>query len=271
LEFRRVLFRSYTENDPTIVTVCNTVPPIGMISLENKGVFNDEDNNGASDPGETISYTFSVTNTGQVTLYNIMITDPLPGIQMFGGPIAQLLPGETDDTTFTATYAINDQDIGNGEVVNQATVTAEDEDGNIVTDDSDDPTDLTNNDNNGDGEPDDPTVVILPDVLPATFEIYNGITPNGDGMNDFFWIEGIHNYPNNNVKIFNRWGILVYETDGYGQGEFDSINTFNGTSEGRVTVQEDKNLPTGTYFYILTFQGENPGKESYRGYLYINR
>ena len=262
---------SYTENDPTIVIVCNTVPPIGMISLEKRGEFNDENNNGASDPGETISYTFSVTNTGQVTLYNIIITDPLPGIQIFGGPIAQLLPGETDDTTFTATYAINDQDIENGEVVNHATVTADDEDGTNVTDDSDDPTDLTNNDNNGDGEPDDPTVVILPAVLPATFEIYNGITPNGDNMNDFFWIKGIHDYPNNNVKIFNRWGILVYETDGYGQGDDDSINTFNGTSEGRVTVQEDKNLPTGTYFYILTFQGENPGKDSYRGYLYINR
>jgi hypothetical protein len=73
------------------------------------------------------------------------------------------------------------------------------------------------------------------------------------------------------VKIYNRWGVLVYETDGYGQGDDDRINTFDGTSEGRVTVQEDKNLPTGTYFYILTFKGENPGKESYNGYLYINR
>ncbi|MDP2687444.1 MAG: gliding motility-associated C-terminal domain-containing protein, partial [Aequorivita sp.] len=262
---------SYTENDPTIVTVCDIIPPVLSISLEKTGVFNDENGNGASDVGETISYAFSVTNTGEVTLYNITITDPLPGIQIIGGPIAQLLTGETDDTTFTGIYIINEQDIENGEVVNQATVTGEDENGTIVTDDSDDPTDLTNNDNNGDGEPDDPTVVILFDVLPATFEIYNGVTPNGDGMNDFFWIEGIHNYPNNNVKIFNRWGVLVYETDGYGQGEKDDINTFNGTSEGRVTVQEDKNLPTGTYFYVLTFQGENPGKDSYRGYLYINR
>src|SRR5690606_22300875 len=108
-------------------------------------------------------------------LYNITITDPLPGIEIFGGPIAQLEPGEVDSTTFTATYAITQQDIDNGEVVNQATVTGEDIDGNIVEDDSDDPTDLTNNDNNGDGEPDDPTVVILQVVLPNTFEIYNGI------------------------------------------------------------------------------------------------
>ncbi len=258
---------SYTENDPTIVNVCNIV---GMISLEKTGVFQDENENGASDVGETISYTFSVTNTGEVTLYNITITDPLPGIQIFGGPIAQLLPGETDDTTFTGIYVITEQDIENGEVVNQATVSGEDENGNIVTDDSDDPTDLTNNDNNGDGDPDDPTIVVLPDVLPVTFEIYNGITPNGDNFNEYFQLVGIQNWPNNNVKIFNRWGVLVFETDGYG-GSDGKQNVFRGISEGRVTIQEDKELPTGTYFYILTFPADNPGKASYTGYLYINR
>ena len=257
---------SYVENDPTITDLCQNP----SISLEKTGVFNDENGNGASEVGETISYSFSVTNTGNVTLYNIMITDPLPGIQIFGGPIAILQPGETDDTTFTAIYVINDLDILNLEVVNQATVTGEDINGTIVTDDSDDPADLTNSDNNGDGDPDDPTVVILPNVLGVNFEIFNGITPNGDGINDFFLIQGISDYPENNVKIFNRWGVLVFETDGYG-GSDDSQNVFRGISEGRVTVQENKELPTGTYFYILTFQGENPGKDSYNGYLYINR
>ncbi len=259
---------SYVENDPTTTVLCDSNP---SISLEKTGVFNDTNGNGAADEGETITYTFAVTNTGNVTLYNIMISDPLPGIQITGGPIAQLLPGETDNTTFTAIYVINDQDIENGEVVNQATVTAEDEEGTIVNDDSDDPTDPTNTDNNGDGDPDDPTVVVLPNVEDTTFEIFNGITPNGDGYNDYFWIKGIHNWPNNNVKIFNRWGVLVYETDGYGRGDDDSENTFRGVSEGRVTVQKNEELPTGTYFYILTFNGENPGKESYNGYLYINR
>ncbi|AFL81482.1 conserved repeat protein [Aequorivita sublithincola DSM 14238] len=257
---------SYLENDPTITVLCQNP----SISLEKTGVFNDENGDGASEVGETISYAFAVTNTGDVTLYNIMITDPLPGIQIFGGPIAKLEPGEVDSTTFTTTYAITQEDIENGEVVNQATVTGEDISGTIVTDDSDDPTDLTNNDTNGDGDPDDPTVVILPNVLPITFVIYNGITPNNDGINDFFLLEGISNWPNNNVKIFNRWGVLVFETDGYG-GSDDKQNVFSGISEGRVTVEQSKELPTGTYFYILTFPGENPGKGSYNGYLYINR
>ena len=257
---------SYFENDPTVTDLCQNP----SISLEKTGVFNDENGNGSADVGETISYAFTVTNTGDVTLYNIMITDPLPGIEIFGGPIAQLEPGEVDSTTFTATYVINDQDIGNGEVVNQATVTGEDIDGNVVEDDSDDPTDLTNNDNNGDGEPDDPTVVILPFVLDTTFEIFNGITPNGDGLNDYFQIVGIENWPNNNVKIFNRWGVLVFETDGYG-GSDGKQNVFRGISEGRVTIQQNEELPTGTYFYILTFPADNPGKADYTGYLYINR
>jgi len=106
-------------------------------------------------------------------------------------------------------------------------------------------------------------------VLGVGFEIYNGVTPNGDGLNDFFWIEGIAPYPNNNVKIFNRWGVLVWETDGYNESD----NVFRGESNGRATINAGELLPTGTYFYILTFTGgETPeGQNSYTGYLYINR
>jgi large repetitive protein len=68
------------------------------------------------------------------------------------------------------------------------------------------------------------------------------------------------------MQIMNRWGVLVYETDGYG-GE----NVFRGISEGRAIINANKELPTGTYYYILNFVNENPGKTSYAGYLYINK
>ncbi|MBX2827133.1 MAG: gliding motility-associated C-terminal domain-containing protein [Flavobacteriaceae bacterium] len=255
---------SVLEDDPTISSLCQDP----MMSLEKTGVFNDDNGDQIPQVGETITYTFSVTNTGDVTLYNITIDDPLPGVVIEGGPIEVLEVGETDSTTFIGTYQITQEDIDNGEVINQAIATGEDGNGNEVEDDSDDPTDITNTDNDGDGDPDDPTVTDIPNVGGEQFEIFNGITPNGDGLNDFFEIRGITDFPNNNVKIFNRWGVLVFETDGYDEAN----NVFRGRSNARATISEDEELPTGTYFYVLTFPGENPeGQSAYNGYLYINR
>ncbi|MGJ8666605.1 MAG: DUF7507 domain-containing protein, partial [Patiriisocius sp.] len=253
------------EDDMTVTNVCQEP----AIAVEKTGVFVDANMNGITEVGEIIEYAFFVTNTGNVTLYNITIEDPLPGIIITGGPIAELAPGEVDNTTFTATYAITQEDIDNGEVVNQATVTGTTSGGDDITDLSDDPTDPTNVDPNGDGNPDDVTVTILPNV-DAPFIIFNAVSPDGNGQNDFFLIQGISEYPDNNVKIFNRWGVQVFETDGYG-GSDDTENVFTGLSQGRETINQNDLLPTGTYYYIIKFNGQNPGEDSYAGYLYLNR
>lgn len=96
--------------------------------------------------------------------------------------------------------------------------------------------------------------------------IYNGVSPNGDGMNDFFYIKGIEKYPDNTLEVYNRWGVKVFGTEGYGVNG----NWFRGYSEGRATVNEGKRLPTGTYFYILKYINENGNREDRSGYLYIN-
>ena len=247
---------SFTEDGFTTVYFCQ--PALG-IELEKSGQWNDENGDGGADEGETISYTFSVTNTGDEPLYNITLEDPLPGIVMEGGPIEVLMPLQTDDTSFTATYTLSQEDVDNLEVINQATVTGENNNGNsVITEVSDDPSTVEEN---------DPTVIILPDVGGVLFEIFNGITPNGDGFNDYFQIDGIDQFSNNNVKIFNRWGILIFETNGYNE----SSNVFKGESNARATIEGDRDVPTGTYFYIITFPDVNPGKDSYSGYLYINR
>jgi gliding motility-associated-like protein len=251
-------------DDPTETELCQEA----QFSLEKIGVFNDENGDGQPQVGETITYTFIVTNTGTVTIFGLTIEDPLPGLEVTGGPI-DLPPGAVDDTTFTATYTLTEEDIENGEVRNQAFGVGTDGNGNEVRDDSDDPNDPTDDDNNGDGEPDDVTVTVLPDVLGVEFEIFNGVTPDGDGLNDFFRVLGIENFPDNNMQIFNRWGVLVYETDGYG-GSDGETNVFRGRSEGRVTVRESKLLPTGTYYYVLRrfVDGETLTNS---GYLYVNR
>ena len=71
------------------------------------------------------------------------------------------MPGETDDTTFTATYVITQADIDAGR--SWSNKASEQAMKRAAVDESDDPNEMANVDNNSDGEPDDPTVTILPD------------------------------------------------------------------------------------------------------------
>ncbi|MBL7818182.1 MAG: gliding motility-associated C-terminal domain-containing protein [Saprospiraceae bacterium] len=72
----------------------------------------------------------------------------------------------------------------------------------------------------------------------SKFQVYDVITPNGDGKNDKWVIANIEKYPNNEVFIYNRWGQLVYQTTKY-------RNDWEGTN------QDGKELPTAAYYYII--------------------
>jgi gliding motility-associated-like protein len=100
--------------------------------------------------------------------------------------------------------------------------------------------------------------------------IHNAFTPNGDAFNQYFNIENIEDiacYPTNNVQIYNRWGVLVYETKNYD----NNTRRFEGISEGRVTVSRSEELPTGTYFYIIEWTTSEGNKVTKDGYLYLTR
>jgi gliding motility-associated-like protein len=121
-------------------------------------------------------------------------------------------------------------------------------------------------DSNGNGIP-DYLEVNNHSVSEDDLEIFSAVSPNGDGGNDVFVIRNIESYPNNTVSIYNRWGVLVYEVDGYGQDN----KFFRGISEGRITIKQQDELPVGTYFYIVRYKN-NAGEQKQRsGYLYINR
>ncbi|AEE18103.1 conserved repeat domain protein [Dokdonia sp. 4H-3-7-5] len=249
------------EDDETVTNL----PIKSSIALEKVGTTVDIDGDGLIQDGEVIQYTFTVTNTGSLPLNNISITDPL--VTVDGGPIS-LLPGESDSTTFTATYVVTPLDIANGFVLNQAVVNSIDSNGLDVTDLSDDPNNDENVDPNMDGNPDDPTLTTFEGVLNIfDLEVFNGISPDGDGINDFFIIEGIDAFPENNVQIFNRWGVQVFEQDGYTNSP---TTGFKGISEGRATISADNLLPAGTYFYLISYQTPD-GLRRKSGYLYINR
>ena len=95
-------------------------------------------------------------------------------------------------------------------------------------------------------------------------EIYNGISTNGDGKNDGLRIKGIEDYPKNRLKIFNRWGVLVYEKEGY-----TNADPFTGYSNGRTVIESSKKLPQGTYYYILEYENSNNQTQTKSGWLYL--
>jgi gliding motility-associated-like protein len=96
---------------------------------------------------------------------------------------------------------------------------------------------LSVTDINGCVNTDDVIVTILPFVFNGM--VSNLFTPNGDGVNDNWYIEGILNFPDNEVFIYNIYGNELYTQKGY-------TNDWQGTYKGAE-------LPDGTYFYVLRF------------------
>ena len=96
---------------------------------------------------------------------------------------------------------------------------------------------------------------------------YNGVSINGSDKNNHFHIAGIEAYPDNTVRIYNRWGVKVFEVQSY-----DNVrNVFKGISEGRVTVEAADKLPQGTYYYVIEYVDENNQKQTMVGWLYLKK
>jgi gliding motility-associated-like protein len=90
--------------------------------------------------------------------------------------------------------------------------------------------------------------VVCNDVL-----VYNGLSPNGDGLNDELTIIGLGRYPEHEITIFNRQGNVLATFTEY-------QNDWAGEIDGQV-------LPTGTYFYVIDL-GDGDSKS---GYIQVSR
>ncbi|MEO9894068.1 gliding motility-associated C-terminal domain-containing protein [Aurantibacter sp.] len=73
--------------------------------------------------------------------------------------------------------------------------------------------------------------------------VYNEFTPNNDGYNDFFKVDGLEVY-DNTVEIYNRNGSMVFSAVNY-QNTWDGIANVNGI------LRSGEHLPAGTYFYKI--------------------
>lgn len=101
--------------------------------------------------------------------------------------------------------------------------------------------------------------LLLTENCPPT--IYNAVSPNGDGSNDAFFIDGLRDiFVNFELLIYNRWGKHLWTGN-------NNKADWNGYVEDGVGSTL---APAGTYFYILNLNDPNY-KEPLTGYLYINR
>lgn len=81
---------------------------------------------------------------------------------------------------------------------------------------------------------DDVYITLVDDLCPEDPLVFpTAFTPNGDGVNDTWVIDGLEKYPNSRVQIFNRWGHMIFESNNY-------HNQWDG-----------EDLPMGTYYYAL--------------------
>lgn len=104
--------------------------------------------------------------------------------------------------------------------------------------------------------------VVFIEVAPAPFKIYNGLSPNGDNLNDYWRIDGIEAYPNNRVRVFDRFNNLIFETTGYNNDN----NSWRG--QANHSMMNGSNMSEGTYFYSVDL---GDGSELYSGYVVLKK
>ena len=179
---------------------------------------------------DEIDFTITTTNIGTTTASQIEILENLPiGYQYISHTATQgnydtgssiwslstLSPNQSESLTITV-RVISSEDLLNIAVLNQVN--------EIDRDD-------TNNEDSAETS------------VNNCLNIPEGISPNNDGFNDFFMIPCLELYPENSIKIFNRYGTLVFQTKAY-------KNNWNGRSN-KGFPNNSGLLPVGTYFYIL--------------------
>ncbi|MBS9773501.1 MAG: VCBS domain-containing protein, partial [Gammaproteobacteria bacterium] len=220
--------------------------------------------------GTELTYTFTVTNKGNVSVDNVTISDnklenftdvvPTKIIKADGREVV-VNPGETvklapnDKAVVEGTYTLQQSDFDAGKVENSATVKGTDPKGTEVTDTSDDPTDATNSDPNGDGNPDDPTVRPLtqdPELKLLKVGVVadtsgDGVVGNeGDTITYTFTVQNIGNVTVSDIKVSDeRIGVK---------------NLVVTPSELAPSTEENPVVATATADYVITFDDVLEGK-----------
>ncbi len=109
------------------------------------------------------------------------------------------------------------------------------------------------------GDIDSTIIIVIPDIIPDLL-IPDVLTPNNDGYNDTWRIQGIQAFEKIEIYIFNRWGDEVFTYTGSGFDYHDPAKQWDGTYKGKL-------LPFGTYVYVLILENDT----SYKGTISLIR
>ena len=196
--------------------------------------------------GQNVDFTITATNLGTTTATLIEVIDALPQGYEFISATTSF--GVFDNTTFIWNIPSLDANTSETLVLTAKVISSNDLTNVAMLNSVNEPDrDLTNNE--------DEAVVEISNCL----TIPEGISPNDDGMNDVLFIPCIEEYPDNTLKIFNRYGTQIYEAKNY-------LNTWNGKANMGL-LKSSELLPVGTYFYVLEIYGFDYG---FVGYVYLN-
>ena len=195
-----------------------------------------------------------MTNTVTVTINNVVITDTyLTGLNVVNPNVGTLTPGQVYTDSYVL-YTITDEDVINGSVTNQAGVK-----GDTTVPGHTEVADLSDDE----GPNDNPTTVTFDS---CSVVVYNLVTPNQGSDYDRLQISGLVCHPVNSIEIYNRWGVLVFETTNYN----NVTNAFEGVSNGRVTINDKAGLPEGTYYYIFRYEANGQMIDK-TGFIHLTR
>ncbi len=218
------------------------------IELLKDGTYNDTDGNGICNPGDQITYRFTVINNGNVTLTNVTVTDNNPQVIITGTPIVSLAPGQTNNTAYTGVYTLTQADINAGIFSNTATASG-----------------IYNNVANTDTDDDEQRLTRIPEI--STVKTFTDINGNpaltqysslNDVINYTITVQNTGNVTITQVSVSdnNADAASVYSSgDTNGNGIMEVGETWTYTAYHTV---DQNDLNNGSVRNIAAASGQDP-------------
>ena len=223
------------------------LPQDPELTLVKSGTFTDESGDGFAQPGETISYTFSVTNSGNVTLTDVTLADTVGGVTISGGPIATLAVGAVDTTTFSGSYAITQADIDAGAFLNTATVTGTDPNDQPVSDD----------DSHTEPLPQDPELTLLKSGT-FTDESGDGFAQPGETISYTFSVTNSGNVTLTDVTLADTVGGVTISGGPIATLAVGAVDTTTFSGSYAITQAD---IDAGAFLNTATVTGTDPNDQ----------